>query len=117
MALRTSRPTSAKATTRSARNMTPRSNVAGGASSSIKAQESTMAQNLATHQRKRGLRGRDKQQSDLTDQTSGQGIVRDQRGQDQPKDRKRAQRSAGLQAQQDAAQTQPQSPGQPARGE
>jgi hypothetical protein len=92
-------------------------NVAGGASFSIKAQESTMAQNLATHQRKRGLRGRDKQQSDLTDQTSGQGIGRDQRGQDQPKDRKRAQRSAGLQAQQDAAQTQPQSPGQPARGE
>jgi hypothetical protein len=92
-------------------------NVAGGTSFSIKAQECTMAQNSATHERKGGLRGHDKQQGDLTDQTGGRGIVRDQRGQDQPKDRERAQRNPGQKAQQDAAQTQPQSPDQPARGE
>ena len=76
-----------------------------------------MTQNSATHARKGGLRGHDKQQGDLTDQNSGQGIVRDQRGQDQPRDRDRAQRSSGQKAQRDAAQTQPQSPGQPAGGE
>lgn len=75
-----------------------------------------MTQN-PTHERKSGLRGDDKQQGDLTDQTSGQGIVRDQRGQDQPKDTDRAQRSSGQKAQQDAAKTQPLFPGQPAGGE
>ena len=54
-----------------------------------------MAQNSGTHERKGGLRGHDKQQGDLTDQTGGQGIVRDQRGQDQPKDKERAQRTPG----------------------
>jgi hypothetical protein len=44
-------------------------------------------------------------------------MVRDQRGQDQPKDRERAQRTSGQQAQKDSAQSQPQSPGQPAGGE
>jgi hypothetical protein len=76
-----------------------------------------MARNSETHERKGGLRGHDKQQGDFTDQPSRQGIVRDQRGEDQPKDKKRAQRTAGLKSQKDAAQSQPQSPGQPAGGE
>lgn len=42
-----------------------------------------------------------------------QGIVRDERGQDQPKDKERAQK-AGLKEQREAAETQPQSPGEPA---
>jgi hypothetical protein len=47
----------------------------------------------------------------------GQGIARDHRGEDQPMDKERAQRDAGLTAQKEAAQTQPQSPGEPAGGE
>ena len=43
-----------------------------------------------------------------------QGIVRDGKGQEQPKDKKRAQ---GLKEQQDAARQTPQSPGEPADGE
>jgi hypothetical protein len=73
--------------------------------------------NSATPQQSGGLRGRDKQPGDLTDQGSGQGVVRDERGQDQPKDKERAQRTPGQKAQQDAAQTQPPYPGQPAGGE
>lgn len=44
-----------------------------------------------------------------------QGIVQDERGQDQPKDRKRAQQS-GLKEQREAAEREPQSPGEPAEG-
>lgn len=76
-----------------------------------------MAQNSDIRHRNGGLRGHDKPQSDLTDQPDRQGIVRDERGQDQPKDRERAQRTSGLKEQKDAAQPQPQSPGQPAGGE
>jgi hypothetical protein len=76
-----------------------------------------MAQNSGTHRRDGGLRGHDKQQGDLTDQPGGQGIVRDQRGEDQPKDKELAQRPSGQKEEKDAAQTQPQSPGQPAGGE
>jgi hypothetical protein len=72
--------------------------------------------NTATHHRKGGLRGPDKAQDALTDAHSGQGVVRDDRGQEQPKDRDAARR-AGQSAQKDAAKTQPQSPGQPAGGE
>jgi hypothetical protein len=43
------------------------------------------------------------------------GIVRDEKGQEQPNDKKRAQQS-GVQKQKDAAK-QPESPGQPAGGE
>jgi hypothetical protein len=46
-----------------------------------------------------------------------QGITRDQRGQDQPKDKERARQTSGRKAQQDAAETQPPFPGQPAGGE
>ena len=53
-----------------------------------------MAQNSEARERNCGLRGHDKQQGDLTDETGGQGIVRDQRGQDQPKDKERAQRTS-----------------------
>ena len=52
-------------------------------------------------------------QQDIRDQ----GIVRDKRGQDQPADKERAQRDSGLKSQKDAAQEQPQSPGQPSHGE
>ena len=76
-----------------------------------------MAQNSETHRDVGRLRGHDKQQGDLTDQPGGQGTVRDQRGQDQPKDKERAQRTSGLKEQKDAAQQQPESPGQPAGGE
>jgi hypothetical protein len=51
------------------------------------------------------------------DKPAEQGIVRDERGQDQPKDKARAQQSAGLKSQKEAAQTQPPSPGEPAGGE
>jgi hypothetical protein len=44
------------------------------------------------------------------------GIVQDERGQDQPKDKERAQQP-GVQEQKDAAKTTPQSPGEPANGE
>jgi hypothetical protein len=52
-----------------------------------------------------------------------QGIVKDERGQDQPKDKKRAQQSglkeqqSGLKEQREAAEYQPPSPGEPAKGE
>lgn len=64
-----------------------------------------------------GLRGRDKQQDDLQNHNSGQAITRDQRGQEQPADRERARRASGRKMQEDAGQSQPQSPGQPAGGE
>ena len=41
-----------------------------------------------------------------------QGIVRDERGQDQPKDKERAQK-AGLKEQREAAEREPPSPGEP----
>lgn len=48
---------------------------------------------------------------------NGQGIVRNERGEDQPKDKQRAQRDSGLKSQKDAAQSQPLSLGEPAGGE
>jgi hypothetical protein len=60
-------------------------------------------------------KGPDEQQDDLRD--PGQGVVRDRRGQEQPADKERAQRDSGLNSQKDAAESQPQSPGQPANGE
>jgi hypothetical protein len=51
------------------------------------------------------------------EQVSGHGVVRDERGQDQPKDKSRAQETPGQKAQKDAAQSEPQSPGEPAGGE
>ena len=45
-----------------------------------------------------------------------QGIVQDERGQDQPQDKKRAQQP-GLKEQREAAEQQPESPGEPAKGE
>jgi hypothetical protein len=48
---------------------------------------------------------------------SGQGVVRNERGEDQPKDKERAQRDSGLKSQKEAAQNQPLSPGEPAGGE
>jgi hypothetical protein len=50
-------------------------------------------------------------------EASGHGVVRDQRGQDQPKDKARARQTPGLKEQKDAAQSEPQSPGEPAGGE
>jgi hypothetical protein len=53
----------------------------------------------------------------------GHGVQQDNRGQDQPTDKARAQQSSsreeteGEQAQRDAAEAQPQSPGEPAGGE
>jgi hypothetical protein len=53
----------------------------------------------------------------------GHGVQQDSRGQDQPTDKARAQQSssrketAGEQAQRNAAEAQPQSPGEPASGE
>ncbi len=44
------------------------------------------------------------------------GIIQDERGQDQPKDKETAQK-AGLKEQQDSAKQQVESPGQPAGGE
>lgn len=49
--------------------------------------------------------------------SNGQGIVRNERGEDQPKDKERAQRDSGLKSQKEAAQSQTQSPGEPAGGE
>jgi hypothetical protein len=65
-----------------------------------------MNANAVTPQRPRG-----------EDRASRHGIVRDERGQDQPKDKDRAQKSSGLKEQKEAAQNQPQSPGEPAGGE
>jgi hypothetical protein len=45
-----------------------------------------------------------------------QGIVQDERGQDQPKDKKRAQQP-GLKEQRETAEREPESPGEPAKGE
>jgi hypothetical protein len=73
-----------------------------------------MTQNSTTNERKVRDSGTDKRPPD---QGRGQGVARDERGQDQPTDRQRAQQSSGLKNQKDAAQTQPQSPGQPAGGE
>ena len=52
--------------------------------------------------------------AESTDKGAGQGVVRDERGQDQPADKARAQQTAGLKSQKEAAQTQPPSPGEPA---
>ena len=52
--------------------------------------------NSAAHERKAGG-DKQKQQRGQPDQ----GVVRDERGQDQPKDRERAQRSSGLKSQQE----------------
>ena len=71
----------------------------------------------AAREKKSGLRGQDKQQGDLRDPKGGQGIARDERGQDQPIDKDRAQRTSGLKSQKEAAQSQPEAPGQPAGGE
>jgi hypothetical protein len=46
-----------------------------------------------------------------------QGIVKDERGQEQPKDKKRAQQPPGFKEQEEAAKRQPQSPGEPGGGE
>ena len=43
--------------------------------------------------------------------------MQNERGEDQPRDKERAQRDAGLKSQKEAAQSQPQSPGEPAGGE
>jgi hypothetical protein len=51
------------------------------------------------------------------DRASRHGIVRDERGQDQPKDKDRAQKNSGLKQQREAAEHQPQAPGEPAGGE
>jgi hypothetical protein len=68
-----------------------------------------------------GLRGRDKRQEKrqekLQDQHAGQGVIRDNRGQDQPADKRRAQQDSGLRAQKDSAEQNTPSPGQPAHGE
>lgn len=48
-----------------------------------------------------------------TAKSKDHGIVRDQRGQEQPKDKERAQQ-AGLREQREAAEREPQSPGEPA---
>ena len=64
-----------------------------------------------------GLSGLDKQREGLREPDKGQGIVSDERGQEQPADKKRAQQSAGLRAQKDAAQERVPSPGEPAGGE
>jgi hypothetical protein len=70
-------------------------------------------------------KGRDKQQEDLQDRDKGQGVVRDERGQEQPADKRRAQQdnrgqqNAGVRAQKEAAENEDDvpSPGEPARGE
>jgi hypothetical protein len=71
-----------------------------------------------------GRRGRDKQQESLKDKDKGQGIVRDEHGQEQPADKRRAQQNSrqqntGLRAQKEAAEDDDHvpSPGEPARGE
>jgi hypothetical protein len=46
------------------------------------------------------------------------GVVQDERGQDQPKDKEKAQKSGvGIKEQREAAERQPPSPGEPAEGE
>jgi hypothetical protein len=60
---------------------------------------------------------KDKRPAGSRQDDRGQGIMRDKRGQDQPSDKERAQRTSGLKSQKEAAETQPQSPGQPAHGE
>ena len=50
----------------------------------------------ATQAKSGGLRGADKQQDRLRDQSTHQGVVQDERGQDQPKDKERAQQDARL---------------------
>ena len=65
-----------------------------------------------------GRRGGDKQQEKLRHQDKGQGVVRDDRGQEQPAGKRRAQQNAGLRAQKEsAADKDIPSPGEPARGE
>lgn len=54
--------------------------------------------------------------SELTGMEKQQGIVKDERGQIQPEDKASAQK-AGLKEQREAAEKQPQSPGEPAAGE
>ena len=49
--------------------------------------------------------------------TSDHGMQPDERGQDQPTDKKRAQQTSGDKIQRDAARERPPSPGQPAGGE
>jgi hypothetical protein len=46
-----------------------------------------------------------------------QGVTTNSRGEEQPKDKSRAQQTSGEQAQRDAAREQPPSPGEPAGGE
>jgi hypothetical protein len=76
-----------------------------------------MAQNSAARPGPSAVSEQGKQQRGSAGQSGGQGLVRDERGQDQPADKERAQRTSGLKAQKDAAETQQQSPGQPAGGE
>jgi hypothetical protein len=64
-----------------------------------------------------GLRSQNKQQERLKKQDQGQGIIPDDRGQDQPADKRRAEQDSGLRAQKEAARQIPPSPGQPAHGE
>jgi hypothetical protein len=84
---------------------------------SLQQQENAMNSNPATRLGGDGLRGRDKQQGALRDEDTGQDVVRNDRGEDQPKDKERAQQHPGLREQKDAALNRPQSPGEPAGGE
>ena len=72
---------------------------------------SHFTQEAAVNTSKEGAQG----PSHRSEPTS-QGIVRDERGQDQPVDKKTAQ-NAGQRAQEDAAKEKPISPGQPSHGE
>lgn len=58
-----------------------------------------------------------RRQEDASKRGGDQGIARDSRGQEQPKDKRRAQQSSGEDAQREAAREQPMSPGEPAGGE
>ena len=58
---------------------------------------------------------KNKQRGDGAGKSDSGGIVRDERGQDQPANKETAQRTADIFR--DAAKTQPQSPGEPAGGE
>jgi hypothetical protein len=81
-------------------------------------EDETMAEATAKSDPGRaGSRGRDQQQDRVRNRDPGQGIVSDDRGQDQPADKRRAQQDSGLRAQKDAAQQSTPSPGQPAHGE
>lgn len=71
----------------------------------------------ATQAENGGLRGRDKQQDSSRDQKGDHGVVKNERGEDQPKDKARARQNPGLGAQKEAALREPQSPGEPAGGE